>query len=146
MEYKEYNNNYFSWQGVINRKNYIINMFMLIAIFILTSLVPFQNFERYINFKFIYSTLIFSVNFFKFIIIMSALSVIYRRIADFSSGKSYKFKMNMIRIFAVFYVFPLLYFYCIRYFLNFYILDIFSLALGGFGFISALIFCFIKGD
>lgn len=146
MEYKEYNNDYFSWQGVINRKNYIINMFILIAVFILTSLVPFENFEQYINFKFIYSTLIFLVNFFKFLILMSALSVIYRRIADFSSGKSYKFKMKMHRGFAFFYVFPLLYFFCIRYFFDFYPLDIFSLALGCFGFISAIIFCFIRGN
>ena len=146
MTEKEYNNDYFSWLGVINRKNYIINMFILTAIIILTSLIPFQNFEKYINFSFIYTTLLFLVGFFKFMIIMSALSVIYRRIADFSASKSYKFKMNMYRVFVIFYVLPLLYLFCIRYFFDFFILYIFSLAMGCLGFISAILFCFIKGD
>ena len=85
---KESNNNFFSYQGTINRKNYIIDTIIIIFLYGLLSLVKFENFKPFISFELIYSILLFVVGMFKFVLIFSFLSLVYRRIADFSAGKS----------------------------------------------------------
>ncbi len=144
MSNKEYNNDYFSYEGVISRKNYTINMLILIVLLISLSLIRFDTIKQFVTYNFLYETLIFIVNFFKFVIVMSMLSVIYRRIADFSENKSIKFNLIMKRIFILLFVFPLLYFYCIIYFFNFSILFYTALILTFIGFIASIIFCFLK--
>lgn len=151
MPYKEYNNNFFGYNGYIGRKNYIINMLVLIVIFLGLSFTKFENFLPYITYEFLYNALIFVVSFFKIVIIVSIISIVYRRIADFSEDKSQNFKLNMQRIFVIFFVFPFFYIFC-RYFINIIpiitlILDILTtFILIPIGIISAVIFSFIKGS
>lgn len=152
MSYKEYNNEFFSYQGTISRKNYIINMFILATLFICMNFVRFETFLPFIRPEFLYKILIFMAEFFKFVILMSAISVIYRRIADFSNSKSISYKENMKKLFAILFVFPFLYDFCIRYFIDFipylqYLLDIaVNIVLIPIGIITLIIFCFIKGN
>lgn len=152
MSYKEYNNDFFSYQGTISRKNYIINLIILAALFICMSFVKFETFLPYIKPEFLYKILIFMAEFFKFVLLMSAISVIYRRIADFSNSKSNIFKENIQKLFVILFVFPFLYDFCIRYFIDFIpylqgILDIaVNLILIPIGIIALVIFGFIKGN
>ncbi len=145
MENKESNNEFFSYQGTINRKNYIINGIILILLFVITSLIRFENFEPYIKYKIIYKILIWVVEFFKFVLITSLLSVIYRRIADFSGGNEKIIKI----IFMIFFLYPFITYY-FGYFLFSsipQILNIMVLSLIGIlpvSIILAIIFAFIK--
>ncbi len=145
-----YNNTFFSYEGLINRKNYIINVLILIALFIVISLVKFENFAQFTNLKFLFDILGYVVLLFKFIIFMSLLSLIYRRIADISKSRSYKFAMNMKKLFISIFVFPVLYFLCIRYFIDFmpvliYVLDMLTyFVFTPLGIIALIVFSFIK--
>ncbi len=152
MSYKDYNNDFFSYQGTISRKNYIINMLIITALFICINFVRFETFLPFIRPEFLYKILIFMVEFFKFVLLMSAISVIYRRIADFSNSKSNTFKENMKKLFSILFVFPFLYDFCIRYFIDFipflqHMLDIaVNIIIIPIGIIALIIFCFIKGN
>lgn len=152
MAQRESNNDFFSYQGTISRKNYIINMLILSAIYIGLSFIHFENFSDFIRYKILLTILIFMADLLKFVVLLSALSVIYRRIADFSVYKSYKFNLIMRRLFVFLYVLPVLYIFCIRYFLDIMpflinILDIivFFIVLP-IAFISSVVFCFIKSN
>ncbi len=151
MSYKDYNNNLFGYYGYINRKNYIINILILTLIFFGLSFIRFEIFQPYITYKFLYNTLIYIIDFIKFVAVISVLSVVYRRIADFSEGKSNKFKQNMKRIFGIFFLFPFFYIFC-RYFIDIIpivtnILDTITIfVLIPSGIILAVIFSFIKGS
>ena len=118
MAQRESNNDFFSYQGTISRKNYIINMLILSAIYIGLSFIHFENFSDFIRYKILLTILIFMADLLKFVVLFSALSVIYRRIADFSVYKSYTFNLIMRRLFVFLYVLPVLYIFCIRYFLD----------------------------
>ena len=107
MNKKDSNNLIFSYEGCINRKNYIINMLILTVLYIAILLIQFEKFESYIN-KYIYSALIWVVWFIKFIALVSMLSVVYRRIADFSGIISSKLKA----VFVIFYLYPFFVYYC----------------------------------
>ena len=150
MTQQESNNDFFSYQGTISRKNYIINMLILLAIFVGLSLIRFENFEKFITYKFLYNALIFMVSMLKFASIMAVLSVIYRRIADFSQYKSAVFQKVMKNLFVILFVCPILYDYCFRFFIDIIpalqrILDIITiLVLYPLAIIAALIFCFPK--
>lgn len=85
MSYQEQNNDFFSYYGIIGRKNYIINMLILITLFICMYFVKFENFAPFIRPEFLYKALIYMAEFFKFVILMSAISIVYRRIADIST-------------------------------------------------------------
>lgn len=147
----ESNNDFFSYYGVVNRKNYIINMLIVSAIYIGLSVIKFESFAPFITYKFLYTALIFMINMIKFVAIMSALSLIYRRIADFSYQKNKKFQQVMYKIFVTLFVFPAIYLLILRYFIDIVpaiqnILDLLSvLILLPAGIISAIIFAFIKG-
>ncbi|MBQ9246780.1 hypothetical protein IJ182_11010 [bacterium] len=146
MAFNESNNSFFSWEGTIGRKDYAINMFILVALFIGLSLI---NFDVIAPEKITNSILLFIVGFLKFIIVMSVLSVIYRRIADFSIGRSYKFQKIAKSSFGIFIVFPILYLYIVFPFLMFMpiianCLAFISLILGVIGIIVSIIICFIK--
>ena len=152
MAQRESNNDFFSYQGTISRKNYIINMLILSAIYIGLSFIHFENFSDFIRYKILLTILIFMADLLKFVVLFSALSVIYRRIADFSVYKSYTFNLIMRRLFVFLYVLPVLYIFCIRYFLDIMpflinILDIiiFFIVLP-IAFISSVILCFIKSN
>jgi hypothetical protein len=43
MGYKEENNDFFGWYGTINRKNYTINILILVTLFILLSVTNYQT-------------------------------------------------------------------------------------------------------
>ena len=57
MTYKQSNNDFFSYQGTINRKDYAINMLIVIALLIGISLVRFDSFAPYIRPEFLYKVL-----------------------------------------------------------------------------------------
>ncbi len=117
MSYEE-NTNYFSYQGVIGRKNYVINMFVVVGLYIALTMINFDFLNNFISYKLIFSILAFTIQMLKFVLIFSAISLIYRRFTDITLGKSYNFNLNARRIFVLFYVFPVLYFLCIKYFLD----------------------------
>ena len=150
MNNKNYNNDFFSYNGVIGRKNYTINMLILFGLYIALNFVKFETFTQFTNVKFILPVLIFMVSLFKFVILMSSLSVIYRRIADISAFRSYNFNLSTKRIFVLLYVFPVLYLFCIRYFLDIMPFLITTLdftvlyILFPLGLIGIILFCFIK--
>lgn len=148
----QYNNDFFSYNGYINRKNYIINMLILIALYGAMMLVNFESFIQYTNQKFLLTVLLFLTGFFKFILIMSAISVIYRRIADISKSRSTAFSDVMKRLFILLIVFPVLYLYCIRYFLDFIPFLIYTLDFTTFyilipvAVLTLITIAFIKGE
>lgn len=118
MSYNETNTDFFSYTGTINRKNYAINMVILIALFTAASFIRAENFFEYTNKTFLLPILMFMISMFKFVLIFSALSVIYRRFSDISENKSERFKQNAKKIFVSIYIMPILYFLCIRYFFD----------------------------
>ena len=152
MSYNESNNEFFSYQGTINRKDYIINILIIISLLIGISLVKFDNFAPYIKPEFLYKVLMFMVYFFQFVMLMSVISLVYRRIADFSSSKSVVFISTMKKLFAILFIFPVLYIFCFRYFINIIpilqnTLDIITtFLLLPLGFLSMIIFAFLKGE
>ena len=105
MSDKPSNTDFFSYQGTINRKDYTINMLIVIAMLIGISLVRFDSFAPYIRPEFLYKVLMFMVNLFQFVMLMSAISLVYRRIADFSILKSTTFIVWMKKIFFILFVF-----------------------------------------
>ena len=151
MTYKNYNNDFFAWNGSISRKNYAINSFIVLALYICLSFVNFQAFEQFITFKFLYTAIIFMAEILKLVLIMSFLSLVFRRISDFAGTKPYNFQLTMKRLFVFFYVVPTLYLLCIRSFFDFIpfiinIMDIITFfVLIPCALISAIIIAFIKG-
>lgn len=148
---KDYNNDFFGWNGSIARKNYAINIFIVFALYVVLSLVNFNAFEPFIPFKFLLTVMIFMADILKIVLIMCALSLVYRRITDFSGTKTYKFQLTMKRIFVFLYVVPALYLLCVRYFFDFMpfftqIADFLTFfIILPLAFISAIVFSFIKG-
>lgn len=152
MSYNQQNNDLFSYQGTINRKNYIINILIVLALFIGISLVHFENFAEYVNPKFLYSILLFMVDLFKFVILISAISLVYRRIADFSNLKSIKYNVVVKKIFFILFVFPVIYIFCLRFFVdiipimrNFLDLFVFFILIP-LSIFTTIILAFIKGN
>lgn len=151
MTQQESNNDLFSYQGSISRKNYMINMLILLAIFVGTSFIRLENFEQFITYKFLYSAMVFVVGAIKFVAVMAMLSVVYRRIIDFTQFKSITFQETMKKIFVIAFVFPVLYDFCLRFFIDIIpslqgILDLLIVfILYPFATIASIAFCFPKG-
>ena len=146
MSYNKSNSAFLSWEGTINRKDYVINMLILLT---LALGMNFININVLAPEKITNTILSFLIQFLQFIFVISVLSVVYRRITDFSSGRTYKFKKTFYYLFIALFVFPVLYFYVFAYFLNFIpylttILGIYSLVAITFAFILSIIFCFLK--
>ncbi len=140
------NNAFLSWEGTINRKDYVINMLILLTLFFG---IFFIKFDVLAPQKVLNVILTYMVYFLQFIVLISILSVVYRRINDFSIGRSYKFKKTMNTIFGVLFLFPVLYFYVFAYFLSFLqaiiaILNILAFSAIIIGMIAAVVFAFIK--
>jgi len=114
MSYNEDNTDFLSYQGRIGRKNYIINMLILLALYVIVSLIRFDAFSQYFSFGFFNSILMFLIEFFKFVVIVSIISVVYRRINDFS-----KFDGKIKKVFVIFYFIPFLYLSFGHYMLDF---------------------------
>ena len=150
MSQQESNNDFFSYQGTISRKNYIINMFILLAIFIGCSFVRLENFKQFITYEILYNILVFMLSMVKFVSIMAILSVIYRRISDFSQYKSAFFQNTMKKIFVILFVCPVVYDYCLRFFIDIIpflqnILDYLTIfILYPLAIIASIAFCFPK--
>ena len=140
------NNAFLSWEGTINRKDYVINMLIMLTLFFG---IFFIRFDVLAPQKILYLILTYMVSFLQFIILISILSVIYRRINDFSIGRSYDFRNKMNTVFGVLFVFPVLYFYIFAYFLSFLqslisILNILACIAIIIGIVAAVVFAFIK--
>ncbi len=114
MDNNEYNNDFLGFNGKIGRKNYIINLLILTAIYIVTLLINLEGIKQYITYDFLYTTLYFVIDLFKFMVIIAILSVIYRRIADISNTDK-----RLITIFIILFLFPFFYLNWGYYLLNF---------------------------
>lgn len=110
----DYNNDFLSYNGKIGRKNYIINLLILVAIYIVTSLINLEGIKQYITYDFLYTTLFFVIDLFKFIIVIAILSVIYRRISDISNSDK-----KLLTMFFILFLFPFFYLNWGMYLLNF---------------------------
>ena len=145
MGYNENNTDFLSYQGRIGRKNYIINLLILLALYVVVSFIRFDTFSQYFSFGFFNSILMFLVEFFKFVLIVSIISVVYRRINDFS-----KFDGKIKNIFIIFYFIPFLYLSFGHYMLDFLpaLINIFDLItyfiLLPVAVILTIVFAFIK--
>ncbi len=117
MAYFETNNDFFGYNGTINRKNYVINMTIMFAVVIGLSFVNFSFFSEYTSFKFLFVILDFVIGLVKFVVIFAMLSLVYRRFMDISKSKSYKFMQNVKKLFITLFVFPVIYIFCIRMFI-----------------------------
>lgn len=140
----EYNNGFYGYNGYINRKNYAINLFILVALYVSTNLVNWNSFTQFTSHKFLSDVLLYIILCFQFIMVLCLLSVVYRRISDIIKNKTEKTKDNAKTFFIVLYVIPVLYFLALRQFINFYILDILVLLLILISAISSIVLCFIK--
>lgn len=110
MNNEEYNSDFLNYNGKINRKNYVINLSILVALYVLLSATDFTKFMVYTP-KYLITSLFYILGFLKFVIIIAIISVIYRRIADFAN-----FDNRMKTFFILFYFFPFLYL-CFGHFL-----------------------------
>lgn len=150
MSQQESNNDFFSYQGTISRKNYIINMLILLAIFVGVSFIRIENFAQFITYKFLYAVIVFMISMLKFVSIMAMLSVVYRRIMDFTQFRPVVFQETMKKVFVILFVCPVLYDFCLRFFIDIMpalqgILDFLTIfVLYPLAIIAAIIFCFLK--
>lgn len=117
MSYFESNNDFFGYTGTINRKNYAINMTILVLLLIGLSFLNLQSFNDFIPIKFLLSILSFLVSFAQFVIFFSILSLVYRRLADICKSKSYKTAEIIRKLFILLFALPVIYVICIRMFL-----------------------------
>ena len=139
------NSDFLSYRGRISRKNYIINVLILLTLYILTSLVNFNAFAQFFSFEFFNTILTFLVEFFKFVLVVSLISVVYRRINDCTN-----FDGIVKNVFVIFYFIPFLYLSFGHYMLDFMpgilrILDLetFFILLPG-AVIATIVFAIIK--
>lgn len=139
------NNSFYSYNGHINRKNYIINLLILLALYVSTLLVNWNVFFQFTPYKFLIDILMYVVLCFQFIIVFCSLSVIYRRISDITKNKNEEVKNKAKTIFALLYVFPIIYLFGIKQLVNFAFIDLIVFCLLSVSSICAIVLCFIKG-
>ena len=118
MNQQENNSDFFSYNGTISRKDYSINLLIVVSLYIILSFTKFENLLQYTKPELLVHIFVFMVSMFKFLLVMSAISIIFRRIADITQNKSEQFKTNAKKVFALLYVFPILHLFCLRYFLD----------------------------
>lgn len=140
------NNNFYGYSGYINRKNYTVNLFILVALYISIMLVNWNSFTQYTPYKFLSELLMHIAFCFQIIIVFCSLSVVYRRIADITKNKTENIKNGFKTLFIVLYVIPIIYFLGLRPILNFSLFDLAFLLLSFVSIIFAIILCFIKGN
>ncbi|MCD7879059.1 MAG: hypothetical protein LUG16_03900 [Candidatus Gastranaerophilales bacterium] len=151
MSFREANTDFFSYQGTIGRKDYIVNLLILSAIYVGLSLLRFENFRQYITIEFINSVLTWLIWFAKFMVIMSGLSMVYRRLNDITHNRPSSYAAFTGKLFVILFVLPAFYLYCLRYFIDImpFIQNILDLVvtyiLIPLGAILMLLLCFIKG-
>lgn len=102
------NNNFYSFEGTINRKNYTINMSIIITLCACLHFADFSFYFSFTNLKFLYGIFEFLIEIFKLILMYCAISVVYRRFSDITWNSSQKTKGNAKKIFTVIYIIPIL--------------------------------------
>ena len=102
------NNNFFGYEGTINRKNYIINMLIIITLCACLHFVDFSFYFSFTKLTFLYGIFEFLISLFKYVLMFCAISVIYRRMTDISFNSSSKTKSIVKKIFTFVYIVPLL--------------------------------------
>lgn len=108
---KEYNNNFLSYTGKIDRKNYAINMSILIVLACLLFYTDFSIIFKYSQISMLYEIFTFILGFAYVIIFGCVLSVVYRRVVDISENRSKKFKDIMTTLYAIFLCIPFAYYF-----------------------------------
>ena len=101
---KEYNSDFLSFEGRISRKDYIINMLILVALFVLLTFTNFNSLLQYSSSQLVNIIVIFVIGIIKFTIVASIISIVYRRISDISN-----FSKKMKNFFIIFYFVPFVY-------------------------------------
>ena len=151
MNHKESNSDFFSYNGTINRKDYTINLLIVVVLYIILTFTRFENILQYTKPEIIIHIFVFMVSMFKFLLVMSAISIVFRRIVDITENRSEQFKISTKKAFALLYVFPILHLFCLRYFLDIFpalvsILDMATFfVLMPISIITTIVLCFIKG-
>ena len=139
------NNSFFSFEGTISRKDYCINILILFFILLGLQITDFEKLFEFLNQNFLYIIILNVIFLFKFVTIICLISVIYRRMLDFSNSRE-----NTKKIFGVLYIFPIFYYYWGSYITN--VLPIFKdildfatyLVIIPIAFIASIAFAFIK--
>jgi uncharacterized membrane protein YhaH (DUF805 family) len=118
---KEENNSiFFSYEGSIGRKNYIINLLILFFLYIGLTLIRVDVLTSKTNIKIIGIILWFLVEMLKFIAIMSSYTLVYRRIKDICINRSIKFCSIIKKIYIIVYIIPLFIYFCAPIILDIY--------------------------
>lgn len=151
MNNKNFNTAFFSYEGQINRKDYAINMLILIGLFVALTLIKPEAFVLHTSLKFLAVILSFAISLVRFVVSFSILSQIYRRINDITRKKSFKNDTIWHKFFIGIYIIPIILYFIVGYLignipivsslLNGYILIMMPLMA-----IYAFILCFIKGQ
>ncbi|MBQ4122557.1 hypothetical protein IJD44_02365 [bacterium] len=142
---KEYNSDFLSFAGRISRKDYIINMLILVALFVLLTFTNFNSLLQYSSSQLVNIIVIFVIGIIKFTIVASIISIVYRRISDISN-----FSKKMKNFFIIFYFVPFVYLGFARELIDFLPIIIFLLdriiifILIPIATVSAIIFSFLK--
>lgn len=113
MNKREFNAAFFSYEGTINRKDYAINMLILISLFIGLSLIRPEAFVLHTSLKFLAIILSFLISMLKFVTGFSILSQIYRRNKDIAYNKSEKTRNILNKLFIFIYAVPIILYYSI---------------------------------
>lgn len=108
---EKYNNNFLSYEGKIDRKNYAINMSIIIALACLLFYTDFSVIFRYSRIPLLYDVFTFMLGFASLIMFCCVLSIVYRRITDISDNRSEKFKKIMTTLYAIFLCIPFAYYF-----------------------------------
>lgn len=143
------NNNFFSYEGGIDRKNYTINMLIIIVLCACLHFVDFSFYFSFTKLTFLYGIFEFLISLFKYVLMFCAISIIFRRITDITLNSSLKIKNIAKKIFTCIYIFPLLLYFLggivfqqglIMQIIIFVVFFIFS----PLSIITTLLLCFIK--
>lgn len=150
MNKKEFNAAFFSYDGVINRKDYAINMLILIGLFFALSLFKPELFVINTSLKFLATILALVISLLKFVAGFSMLSQIYRRNKDIGYNKSQRTKNILDKLFIFIYAVPIILFYSITFLFSglIPIMDVIAsfliLIMGPIMILYAIIIAFIK--
>ena len=152
MNNKNFNTAFFSYEGQINRKDYAINMLILIGLFIALSLIKPEVFVLHTSLKFLAVILSFAISLVRFVVSFSILSQIYRRINDITRKNSYKNDTIWHKFFIGIYIVPIILYFIIGFLIGntipiiSSILDGYLLIMMPLMIIYAIILGFVKGQ
>lgn len=152
MNNRDFNTAFFSYEGQINRKDYAINMLILIGLLIALSLIKPEAFVMHTSLKFLAGILSFIIGLVRFVAMFSILSLIYRRINDVTHKKFPNKNSLLHKIFIGIYIVPIILYFIISFLIGgsipaiSYLFGYLIIILLPIMAIFAIIISFIKGN